>query len=415
MLPSSAAVSQEPNLLAPVAPDERIHALDVLRGWAMFGVLWSNLNDWYGAPAPVTATGRFLLWLQDNLMETRFYTLLCLLFGIGFGIQALRAANRGVDVRTVYYRRALALLAIGIVHGCLVWNGDILTIYALVAFALVMFRKVGARRVLVSAAVLWFVVPEIVSRAKFVAGMRFWKPWPWNPTTDWLFAHGTWGQIERIRVAGYLDWFGRFGLAYYFSILATFLMGLWALKSGYLRRVIDDPRTTRRLLVGAIIAATIGYASNAYAARLWPPLKVPVAGFTDPYFWYPRRFVLHFLDWSVEGTAVAYAAVLLLLWQRPRIARALRPLATTGRMALTTYLTQSVVCTSLFYGYGLKWYGRVGHTGMLLILVILFGCQMAASTWWLARFRFGPVEWLWRTASYGRAPKMRITTAHLPA
>src|SRR5262249_33563507 len=128
--------------LAPVAPGERIAALDLLRGWAMFGVLWSNLNDWYSATAPATRFDKVLAWSQEWLLESRFYTLLCLLFGIGFGIQLARAAERGVDVRAAYYRRSAALLAIGIIHGTLIWFGDILTMYALVAFALVLFRGV---------------------------------------------------------------------------------------------------------------------------------------------------------------------------------------------------------------------------------------------------------------------------------
>jgi uncharacterized protein len=110
--------------------------------------------------------------------------------------------------------------------------------------------------------------------------------------------------------------------------------------------------------------------------------------------------------------AIAYACILLLIWQRPRGERVLRPLAATGRMALTTYLTQSIVCTLLFYSYGLGWYGTVGFTGMFLITLILFACQMAASTWWLARFRYGPAEWGWRTLAYGRAPAMQNTAIH---
>jgi uncharacterized protein len=81
-------------------------------------------------------------------------------------------------------------------------------------------------------------------------------------------------------------------------------------------------------------------------------------------------------------------------------------------MALTTYLTQSIVCTLLFYNYGLGWYGSVGVSGCFLLTLILFAFQMVASTWWLARFRFGPVEWVWRTLTYGHAPAMRMTSRH---
>lgn len=108
------------------------------------------------------------------------------------------------------------------------------------------------------------------------------------------------------------------------------------------------------------------------------------------------------------GEGLAYAALLLLAWQTRRGARLLRPLAATGRMALTTYLTQSVVSTLVFYGYGFRLLGSFGFTGNLVFTLVLFGCQMALSTWWLARFRFGPVEWLWRTLTYGSPPRMRV-------
>ena len=399
------------DVLKPVAPEERIRALDLLRGWAMFGVLWSNLNGDYATSKPVSGLDHALSWAQTNLLESRFYSLLILLFGIGFGIQLTRADRNAVDLRSTYYRRTAALLVIGIVHGTLIWGGDILTIYSLVAFALVMFRTASTKRILIAALLLFFIGPIIVSEAMYLSGLRIVLPCSSCGSTA-IYAHGTWLQIEHARVGDYLQWLGRWGLSSYVTVLASFLMGLWAVKSGYLRRVIDDPRTTRRLLVVALAAAAIGYARWQWADNLWPRGQAPRnsdAAFAFAYFQLEtlRWYVLRLFDWATVGGAVTYACVLLLIWQRPRGERLLQPLAATGRMALTTYLTQSIVCTLLFYGYGLGWYGSVGFTGMLLITVILFGCQMAVSTWWLARFRYGPVEWVWRTLTYGHAPSMR--------
>jgi uncharacterized protein len=399
--------------LRPVAPQERIGALDLLRGWAMLGVLWSNLNDNYAKHASDTTLDRALWWTQNWLLQDRFYSLLIVLFGIGFGIQLTRADSLGADLRNTYYRRSTALLAIGIVHGTLIWHGDILTIYALVAFALVMFRTASTRTILVSAAVLWFVGPILVSDLMWMSGLRI----PlWGASYNQLlpiYAHGTWLQIERVRVAAYLNWLGHFGLTSYPRNLAAFLLGLWCIKSGYLRRVIDQPRVTRRLLALSLVAAAIGYASWHWAGTLWPPPQPPANWV--PRFPYPgfqlamlRQLVLKFFDWATEGTAIAYACILLLIWQRPRGEGVLRPLAATGRMALTTYLTQSIVCTLLFYSYGLGWYGKVGVSGCFLLTLVLFAIQMVASTWWLRRFRFGPVEWLWRTITYGHAPAIRL-------
>ena len=401
-----------PSSLRPVAPEERVGALDLLRGWAMFGVLWSNLNDDYVKRDPSTALGYGFQWTQQWLIESRFYALLIILFGIGFGIQLMRADSSGREVRAMYYRRSAALLAIGIVHGTLLWHGDILTIYALVAFALVMFRSLNTRGVLIAALILWFVGPLFVAEAKQFTGLRFMLPDLSGGSTA-VYSHGTWIQIERARLGGYLQWLGRWGLSSYPTILASFLMGLWAFKSGYMRRVFAESRATWRLLIVSLVAAGVGYAPWQWADTIYPLATPPprfVGGFPylDFQLWQLRRFVLSFFDWATVGMALAYACVLLLIWQRPRGEKALRPLAAAGRMALTTYLTQSIVCTLLFYSYGLGWYRRVGFSGVLVLTVVLFTLQMALSTWWLARFRYGPVEWLWRTLTYGSAPVMRI-------
>jgi len=196
----------------------------------------------------------------------------------------------------------------------------------------------------------------------------------------------------------------------YFSVLAMFLMGLWAVRAGFASRLFNDARTTRRFLVGCIAVALVGYAAEIFLAKFFFQ-RGPAVLTTQAVMLSWRRFVFHTLDLSTEASGLAYAAILLLAFQTNVGARLLAPLAATGRMALTTYLTQSVVCTTLFYSYGLGWFGRVGYTGMFEITFVLFAVQMAASVWWLRRYRFGPAEWLWRTLTYGRAPAMRVEPA----
>ncbi len=393
--------------LEPVAPSERIQALDLLRGWAMFGVLWSNLNDWYAVTDETSRFDRILSFTQEWLVESRFYTLLCFLFGIGFGIQLMRATERGTNVQRTYLRRSAALLGFGLIHGLLIWHGDILTAYALVAFALLLFRDATPRRQLAWAVGIALFSAEVISRLRWLAGQRYMVAREPATTANWIYGHGTYAQIAAQRVHQFGDWWGRWGLVTYFAVLAMFLAGVWAIRSGFARRVFSEPRTTRRFFAACVVVALIGYAVEVFGRGFFFPRQTAEpTTMTVMLSW--RRFLFHALDWSVEAGGLAYAALLLLAFQTRRGARLLAPLAATGRMALTTYLTQSVVCTTLFYSYGFRWMNRVGYTGMFTITVALFAAQMAMSVWWLKRYRFGPVEWLWRTLTYGRAPAMRV-------
>ncbi len=372
----------------------------------MFGVLWSNLNDWYGVADETTWLDRAIGFVQEYFVESRFFILLCFLFGIGFGIQLTRAAQRGVNIQRTYARRSAALLAIGLVHALLIWHGDILTSYALVSFALLLFRDVTPKRQLAWAFALYLFSADVITRVRWFAGQRFMVPRVPRATASWIYGHGSIAQIHHQRVLDVADWFGRWGLTTYFYVLAIFLAGVWALRSGYFRRVVDEPRATRRFLAWTVGVTLVCFAVGWLGDNVLPqPSGPPQTTLRVMLAW--RRFVFTAFDPTIP-MGLAYAALLLLVFQTRRGARALAPLAATGRMALTTYLTQSVVSTFLFYSFGLKWFGRVGYTGMFAITVVLFSIQMVASTWWLKRYRFGPVEWLWRTLTYGRAPAMRV-------
>src|SRR3954453_5763767 len=127
--------------MVPVRAGERIFLLDVLRGFAMFGVLWSNLNESYSPATPDSNLQYGLEFAQIWIVEGRFYALLGLLFGIGFATQLVRAEARGADTRGLFLRKMAILLGLAMVHGMLIWQGDVLTEYALTGATLVLFRK----------------------------------------------------------------------------------------------------------------------------------------------------------------------------------------------------------------------------------------------------------------------------------
>ena len=360
--------------LQPVPPSQRIATLDILRGFAMFGVLWSNLNDWYGvwnlAPEPVSLIDRALLWCQTWLVEERFYSLLGFLFGIGFAIQLGRAGARAAEARKIFVRRMLVLLGFGLIHGFLIWRGDILTYYALIGLLLLVYERLSPKWLLVATAATFLLVPLALRSIFHALNIPFGGSTSTTPAQAQIYAHGTYMQVAAQRARDFVFKYSH-TLPGFSAFLTLFLLGLWFERTGWRARVLSDVRWLRRVLLVAVAVAVAG-------------------------FYWDQQFL-------VWGSSAAYASVVALWAKQPRWGRFLHPLGAVGRMALTTYLTQSIVCTTLFYGWGLGWYGSVGYSGAFALAVTLFAAQTVASVYWLRRHRFGPAEWLWRRLAYGTA------------
>ena len=408
--------------LAPVAPQERVFLLDVLRGLCLFFVLWSNLNDWYYMLKPVTPIDEALGWIQEWLVESRFYSLLGFLFGIGFAIQLTRAEQQGQDGTRVFFRRMAVLAAFGVVHTLLIWRGDILMAYALPGVALVLFRRLAPRRLLIAAAALLLLFPYIVIRLDllFHLSLPRWDA-AWRVLTRQATeaaAHGTWAQAIVQGARQYWGWLERWlvgrGAA---SFLALFLLGLWAVRVDLIARL-----TRRRItIVWALLGALVCWAGLQYAdihlGDWWPAAQsASPPDWRELRFWWPPRGILFSFvgDIATWANAAVYALVFTLLTSYATGAKRLRPLAALGRMTLTTYLAQSVICTTLFYNWGFGLMNKVNFTGILLVTIALFAAQMAFSVWWLGRYRYGPAEWLWRSLAYGRRLPLRIVPLTSP-
>ena len=263
--------------------------LDELRGFAMFGVLWSNLNGHYGLKAPSTALDFVLAWAQPNLIEFRFYSLLGFLFGIGFALQIARAETRGASPAPTFLRRMAALLALGVIHGTLIWGGDVLTEYALLGFVLILFRHASPARLLAIAAFLALLVARVIPRPDVA-----FPPGPLDARFYWIF---------------YRYWFPVVAPQF----LALFLLGLCLVRSGLLPRLGKDRRLLLHILVISAAVSIAGRALEVSDLRPW-------------------------------SDACVYATLLALF--------PIHPLAAAGRMSLTVYLTQSLISIALFRGLG---------------------------------------------------------------
>ncbi|MCD9086546.1 DUF418 domain-containing protein [Stenotrophomonas sp. SY1] len=390
----------------PIAPSERIATLDVLRGLALFGILLMNMEAFSG-PLDLSFTGIDAHWHGLDrwadafvyvFVQGKFFTLFSLLFGVGFAVMAQRAEAAGRDFTRFYLRRSLALLGIGLLHALLLWSGDILVAYALLSFALLAFREaprgwlpaLGVGSYLAAAGLMLLLgavmtlLPDDAAAAQSAAMQAA------SEAQRQAFAHGSYGQavLQRLRDLG--TSLGALLLVGP-QVLGMFLLGAWFARSGAVARPAEYPRLYAVL---RWLALPLGLAVMLLSVWLLPYVA-------------PGRFDLQ------TGTVYALNAIAGLLmclgylaWG-VRWSGALNWLAPAGRMALSNYLGQSLICTLVFYGYGLGWFEQMGRAWQLLFAVVLFAAQALVSHWWLKHFRFGPAEWLWRAITYLQLPPLR--------
>ena len=346
------------------------------------------LDETAAAPLYDRLAGAFL----RTALHSKALTLFSLLFGVSMAILYERLSATG---RPRYWlsRRLAALLAFGLVHFVFIWNGDILTEYAVAGF-LVLPLLAGNTRVLALATAVAFLV--------FMA-MPF-PPIPslW-PSLDLLREHAT--EAARVYGGGSYADIWRFGLhefpmivslhAYVFArTVALFLIGAIAWRVG----LLDGSAASRRLLSGIAVAGCVVGGVLTLADQAGLKLVIDALG---PFGYAVQKLTPVMLAFGYGAAIVAYVQSR----ERGFLASCLAPI---GRTAFTNYILQSVIFALIFFGYGLGLFGRLGAFVTLMFGIAVFALQCAFSALWLRRYRYGPLEWLWRALMYGRAPRMRL-------
>ena len=427
MKTSSRLIDQSPSpsigasALQPTSGSERHEILDVLRGFALYGVLLANLvwlttdmvlSDARLRQLPTATVDPIARALVAFFIDGKFYTLFAFLFGLGFALQMHRADVRGARIVSVYPRRLSVLLCIGAIHIALIWYGDILLLYAELGFVLLLFRRARPTlRLLVLALVL-----ALSARATFTAYHAVTKP---PEVSQGMSNAEKDAATKEARLVALLSGYPRVvreNMAIYKNelfvrgfiwlalpqIFARFLFGLYVGKRGVVERVAEFVPLMRRGLPWLVGAAVIGNG----------------VGLVHRWFEHERHMDLSASWWAigtiplVEAGVLAMSAVYVccicvLFYSSTRWHKRLSHLAPVGRMALTNYLTQSVLYLVLFTGAaGLHVLGKVGPAICLVLSVVIFGAQTGVSSWWLRRYRFGPAEWVWRTLTYSRLQPM---------
>jgi uncharacterized protein len=422
----------------PVSGHERIAALDLLRGVAVLGILIMNIVAFalpLGAYAVPTVMGAaegldLVTWYVNHvLVEGKFLAIFSMLFGAGVGLMYDRTRARGGRFGRVHYRRMGVLLLIGSLHGYLLWWGDVLWSYALIGLLLYFFRGRAPRTLLTWSVFLLLLGGALqlghgtlLERARVAHGelaqatsrgdavdpgteqmAMFWgksqetyDPDPETLARTVAIHRGSYGEILRERAPLVTQM--QFAVTPMFllpRLLGIMLLGLFLFRVD----VLTGARSTsfyRRL-------AIIGYVGGL------PPSIVSAHSRIASDFDHVQKLLVD-APLAYLGSilmALGHVAVIILIQRSGGLGALRARLRAVGRMALSNYLAQTVLATGVFYGYGFGLFGHLSRFELMGVVVIMWFLQLLWSPWWMARFRFGPVEWVWRALTYGRRPPFR--------
>lgn len=393
---------------APIPISERSEWLDALRGFALLGILLTNIVAFSGyaflsaeakAGLPWSELDTLLGYLQHALIEAKFYSLFSFLFGLGFAVQLRRAEENDRDFKAVFRRRMAWLLLFGLAHAMFVWFGDILNFYALLGFALLLFRKLSARALLAWACC--FLTAPIWLYAAYLAYAAIAHAPPVAPPEGGAgmraildgYAHGSYADVVQSNAQIYaFAWIRRIYRFQLLRIFGMFLLGAWAGKIGFpAARDALRPLLRRWLMLAVVVGLPMNL---VFAAIGGNDALVPVGA--------KGLLAIALGSTGIPLLSLGYVAMFGLFWRGQHGSRSL--FVASGRMALSHYLSQSVICVISFYGIG---FGLFGHASIGLSLLIAIAAYLALATAcrsWLQRRPQGPMEALWRRLSYRRRP-----------
>lgn len=397
--------------------NQRIDALDTLRGLAVLGILVMNIQsfampvaaylnpDAYGSLDGINGA----VWILSHVFaDQKMMALFSMLFGAGIVLFCERAAHSGRSVAGYHYRRNFWLLIFGLLHGYLLWHGDILFLYALCAFVLFPLRN-RAARTLFKLGILFLAVSSIFYLLT-AAGLQTmsdeaiaeqimpqWRPAAEQMTAELAAYRGGWASQLTVRIPMTQEMQGLALMAWgFWRASGMMLLGMALYKTGVITGQADN-RLYHRLLGLALLVGVPVIIYGIY----W--------NFNNEWKLSSMFLGSQFNYWGSVLISLGWMSALLLILKHNILTGLTSRLAAVGRMAFTNYIMHTVLCGLIFYGHGLGLIGNVERAGQLLIVLGIWMLQLWLSPIWLRHFRFGPLEWLWRSLTYWRPQPMRQT------
>ena len=407
----------------PQKPKERIEVLDAIRGFALLGILMVNMPLMYEPISKIISGGSGdNLTLSDMLSESfikfffegKFFLIFSMLFGYGFYIFLQKPAESNSSVLSLYRRRLFILLLFGIAHIVLLWGGDVLFVYSIFGFLLLLFRKSGDKKIIRWA--LFFILIPVIILTVLTFLILILNSFPEIKTElDVMnkennlyyeelinrarntYSTGSFGSIILMRLEEYADSFFTSLIFFCPTIMGMFLIGFLSARKGLFTDLANKAALFKKILFRSLAIGLLANTGFVITMYLSDPFSL------DLYFLLGTTMGL------IGGIAfsLCYISIITLLFIKGKATLLSKTLVPMGRMALTNYLMQSTICAFIFHSYGLGFYGKVEVWQGILLTFLIYSLQVIFSRIWLNYFYFGPLEWLWRSLTYRKFQEMK--------
>ena len=392
----------------PTASFERIGIIDALRGFALAGIVFTHmLENFIAAPTPVAVSealnpgliDQIVTGITDFLFRGKFFALFSFLFGISFFIQMDNGHKRGGYFGWRFLWRLVLLFGIGCIHS-MFYRGDILMVYALLGVFLIPFYKVRTKWVLVVAALIFLGIGRYIV-FYFTQGDPLFVMGELNPDSPAIAAyietlkHGSFSEVGYSNGLQGNLWkaefqFGVFNRGY--LTFAFFLLGFVMGRIGFFKNFKTEKRFTKRLWLWGLLLMLVSIAGMAgIFATLGPEVEFNT---------WPPMVGLTFYDLMNLGMTAIIVGVFVILYKKKTAGSFLQKFIPYGKMALTNYVLQSIVGTFIFFGWGLGYITKIPNSVTFVIAIAMIVTQMWFSKIWLTYFKYGPLEWIWRSLTF---------------
>ncbi|WP_291150962.1 DUF418 domain-containing protein [Flavobacterium sp. UBA7680] len=385
------------NSFQPIQEDKRTAIVDILRGWALLGVAIGNYVDfrYIGLERFIMKKGIFseiVSYFNLYFFSAKSWTLLSILFGYGFAVLINNVAEKGKNPVSFFCWRMFILFIFAFINSAF-WLGDILKDYAFLGLLLLFFYRSSPKTILITSGILLLSVPFL---SAYINSIKQTLP-DVQSTAKYLklFYSDNWLDVFQFNLLGtyYQEMISLgYAVTVHVVMFALMLLGFYAQKINFFNRLPEFKKQLKKTFFITLIMAII--AGVLFQIAINQKVTFPI---------------FHPVFWIIINTMICIASGICLLYTNGKLKTIFSYFRVSGKMTLTNYLMQNIIACFLFSGIGFKIYNTLPYWFYFFLAIFVFTIQLFISKWWLSKFNYGPVEWLWRVLSYRKMFPLKKT------